>query len=125
MFKKILKAIESKLDKIAEAKKAKKKQDAVDRVNHLANKGELIGNKPEGVALKIYNKNYYSYINCIFLSVNGRIGSRDRIKTGNRFKVKMKNGRYSVWSIISKETEQWKWDTCHDVKGIFVGWLKS
>jgi hypothetical protein len=125
MFKKIGIYLKARARKAEEARIAKQKQAATDRINKLMNRGDIISNKPEGIALKLYDKDYNSYIECIFTTVGGRIFATDNILPGNRFKTKMSNGKTAVWSIMTKEIENWKWDTCHRVKGLFVGWLQS
>ena len=124
-MKKIIQKIKEAIIHNLEVYKIKRierlKKEALDRVVTLKDKGKLIGNTPEGVALKLYEKDFNSYIDCIFTTVGGRIYAQDNIVKGNRFKVKMQSGRYSIWSILTKTTEQWKWDTCHTVTGIYVG----
>ena len=101
---------------------ARKKKLADERIHSRKDKGAVIGNRPEGISLTLFDKEFNSYISCIFITVGGRIFSKDRIKPGNRFKTKMSNGKTAIWSIMTKTKEHWKWDTCHNVKAIFVGW---
>ena len=96
----------------------------IKRADDLKDKGELIGAKPEGIALTLSEKDFNSYISCIFLTVSGLIGQRNNIIPGNRFQTEMSNGKTAIWSIMTKTKEQWKWETCHTVKAIFVGWAE-
>jgi hypothetical protein len=105
-----------------EEKKELLQKQAIERVDNLKDKGELISYKPEGIALTLSEKDFNSYISCIFLTVGGQIFSKNRLIPGNRFETKMESGRTAVWSIMTNTKEQWKWDTCHNIKGIFVGW---
>jgi hypothetical protein len=124
MFEKLKKKMAARKKRLQKEKQENLEAAAIARIENLKDKGELINYKPEGVACSLFDKDCNSYIKCIFLTVGGQIFYQDRLLPGNRFQTKLSNGKTAIWSIITKTKEQWKWDTCHNVKGIFVGYTE-
>jgi hypothetical protein len=123
MFDKLKKTYAEWKQRLQEEKQKSQQAAANARVANLKDKGELIGDTPNTIACTITTEGCHTFISCIFLSVGGRIYAQDRIKPKNRFKTKLTNGKTAIWSIVTKDKEMWKFETCHNVKGIFVGYV--
>ncbi len=122
MFEKLKKKIAARIKRRQEEKQERLQDAANARVESLKDKGELIGYQPENIGCSLSTKDCNSYIKCIFITVGGQIFNKDRLLPGNRFDTKLSNGKTARWSIMTKDIEHWKWDVCHRVKGIFVGY---
>jgi hypothetical protein len=122
MFDKLKKKMAARKKRKQEEKQERLQAAATARVEKLKDKGELICDTPNTIACTITTEGCHTFISCIFLSVGGRIYAQDRVIPKNRFKTKLTNGKTAIWSIMTKTKEQWKWETCHNVKGIFVGY---